>query len=315
MDKLFTLKEWMGRHTAVITLVLIVIYGAFSSPYFLSEMNLSSISYQYSIIGFLALGQLIVILTGGIDLSQGALLALVSITTAILMSSFGLGVAIIGAFVIAGLIGIVSGLLVSRTKMPPFLVTLGMLGVARGLAMFISDSKPIPVDNALFKAFGQLSIFRVPISVYLWLATGLLLYYFLKHRRLGRHFYAVGSSEENARLSGIDIRKTKLLAYVSSALLTAIGGIIWTARLGTGSPIGGANYELESIASVIIGGGSLFGGEGTVFGTIAGVLIFGVINSILNLTGVSPFWQGTIKGLLVLIAVTLSQSRRGNNKS
>lgn len=304
------LRSWVSRYSAMITLVLIFLYGAFSSPYFLTEINLSAILYQYSIIGFLAFGQLLVILTGGIDLSQGALLALVSIVTAVLMSSYGPGAAILGALCAAACIGLMNGLLVSRTKMPPFVVTLGMLGVARGLAMLIANSKPVPISHQLFNQFGQVAWMGVPLSAILWVATGLILAFFLIRRRLGRHMYAVGSSEENSRLSGVDVKKVKLSAYVISALLTAVGGIIWTARLGAGSPIAGNNYELESIAAVVIGGGSLFGGVGSVSGTTAGVLIFGVINSILNLTGISPFLQGTIKGILVIIAVAFSQTSR-----
>lgn len=309
------MRGWMSRNSALITLVLIIIYGTISSPYFLTEMNISAILYQYSIIGFLAFGQLLVILTGGIDLSQGALLALISIVTAVLMGSFGLAVAIPGALLVGVGMGLISGLLVSRTQMPPFVVTLGMLGVARGLAMLIANSKPVPVTNPLFAKFGQISLAGIPLSALLWVVAGFVLYWFLTRRRLGRHMYAVGSSEENSRLSGINVKNVKMYAYVLSGLLTAVGGIIWTARLGAGSPIAGSNYELESIAAVVIGGGSLFGGEGSVAGTMAGALIFGIINSVLNLTGISPFWQGTIKGVLVLIAVAFSQVRRGQTKN
>jgi ribose transport system permease protein len=134
--------------------------------------------------------------------------------------------------------------------------------------------------------------------------------YFIRQRRLGRHIYAVGGSEESARLSGVDVKNVKLLVYALSGFLTAIGATIWTARLNSGSPIGANNYEMESIAAVIVGGGSLFGGVGSVSGTLIGIVLFGVINSILNLVGISPYWQGTIKGLLILMAVALGQIRR-----
>jgi ribose transport system permease protein len=130
---------------------------------------------------------------------------------------------------------------------------------------------------------------------------------------MGRYVYAVGSNEESARLSGINVQRTKLLVYGLGGLMVAIGGVLWTARLSSGSPIGGTGYEMESIAAVIVGGGSMFGGVGTVWGTGVGVLLFGAINSILNLMGISPYWQGTIKGVLVLLAVALSQLRRSGS--
>ena len=304
------LLSWVEHNSALVALVITFVGGAVFIPTFLTRLNLSAILYQYAIIGFLALGQFLVILTAGIDLSQGSMLALTSIVTASLMQKFGVPAAIAGGLAISTFLGMVNGLLVSRTKIPAFVVTLGMLGVARGLALLVSDSKPISIGVEAFNDFGRSNLWGVPVSALLWLLIGILLTYFLTQRRLGRHIYAVGGSEESARLSGIDVRKVKLVVYALSGLLTAIGGVIWTARLGSGSPIGGNNYEMESIAAVIVGGGSLFGGAGSIYGTLVGTLMFGVINSILNLVGISPYWQGTIKGVLILLAVALSQVRR-----
>ena len=304
------LLSWVEHNSALVALVITFVGGAVFIPTFLTRLNLSAILYQYAIIGFLALGQFLVILTAGIDLSQGSMLALTSIVTASLMQKFGVPAAIAGGLTISTFLGMVNGLLVSRTKIPAFVVTLGMLGVARGLALLVSDSKPISIGVEAFNDFGRSNLWGVPVSALLWLLIGILLTYFLTQRRLGRHIYAVGGSEESARLSGIDVRKVKLVVYALSGLLTAIGGVIWTARLGSGSPIGGNNYEMESIAAVIVGGGSLFGGTGSIYGTLVGTLMFGVINSILNLIGISPYWQGTIKGVLILLAVALSQVRR-----
>jgi inositol transport system permease protein len=308
---------WMGRNSALAALIIAFLLGSVFLPTFLTRLNLSAILYQYAIIGFLALGQLLVILTAGIDLSQGAQVALTSIVTAYLMNAYGIPAAVIGGLAAGTAIGVTNGLLVSRTKMPPFVVTLGMMGVARGLAQVISDAKPIGIPMGPFVDFGRSNLGGMPVSALLWLGAGLLLTYFLKHRRLGRYIYAVGGGEESARLSGVDIRNVKLFVYAMCGLLTAVGGIIWTARLSSGSPIGGVGYEMESIAAVIIGGGSLFGGLGTVLGTMVGVLLLGVINSILNLFGISPYWQGTIKGVLILLAVALSQLgrfKRSNKK-
>jgi ribose/xylose/arabinose/galactoside ABC-type transport system permease subunit len=306
---------WLGKNTALVALIALVAAGAVLVPNFATRQNFSAILYQYAIIGFLALGQLLVILTSGIDLSQGSLVAFTSIVVAALMKSNGILVAVVGGLLAASLLGLVNGLLVSRTRIPPFVVTLGMLGIARGLALMISDAKPIAVNVESFVAFGRANLFGFPVSALLLILTSLGIAYFLKHRRLGRYIYAVGGSEENARLSGIDVKKVKLLVYTLSGLLTAVGGVIWTARLNSGSPIGATNYELESIAAVIVGGGSLFGGIGTVSGTLVGVTLFGVINSILNLLGVSPYVQGTIKGVLILLAVALGQVRRTSRQT
>jgi ribose/xylose/arabinose/galactoside ABC-type transport system permease subunit len=301
---------WIGENSATMALILVFAAGSIFVQMFLTKANLSAILYQYAIIGLLALGQLLVILTAGIDLSQGALVALTSIVVATLMSSYGIPIAIVGGLAVSTLVGVGSGVLVSRTKIPPFVVTLGMMGVARGLALLISNAKPISIEIQSFIDFGRANVAGIPVSALLWLGISLLLALFLNHRRLGRHIYAVGSNEESARLSGIDVRRIKLLVYALSGLFTAIGGVIWTARLSSGSPIGASGYEMESIAAVIVGGGSMFGGVGSVSGTFIGVLLFGVINSILNLVGISPYWQGTIKGILILMAVALSQIRR-----
>ena len=307
-------RRWMGRNTSTVALVVIFVFGCVALPNFADKLNLSAIASQYSIIGFLALGQLLVILTEGIDLSQGSLVALTSIVIATLITSTGLPtpVAILGGVLASTLLGFLSGLLVSRTHIPAFIVTLGMLGIARGLALLISNGKPISIADEVFSDLGRSKVWEVPVSLILWLLIALLLHYFLTQRRLGRHIYAVGGSAESARLSGVNVKNIKLFVYAMSGLLTGIAGVLWTSRLSSGSPIGGVNYELESIAAVVVGGGSLFGGIGGVGGTVAGVLIFGVINSMLNLAGISPYWQGTIKGILILGAVALSQLRRAD---
>ncbi len=310
MSRLDHLPAWIGKNSALLALLILVGISTVFVPNFATRQNFTAILYQYAIIGFLALGQLMVILTSGIDLSQGSMVAFTSIVVAVIMRNAGIPAAVIAGLTAATILGISNGLLVSRTKIPPFVVTLGMLGIARGLALLFSDAKPVAVEIDAFVDFGRANLFGIPVSAILLVVVCLITAYFLTHRKTGRYIYAIGSSEENARLSGIDVKKVKLLVYALSGLLTAVGGVIWTARLSSGSPIGANNYELESIAAVIVGGGSLFGGIGTVAGTFIGVLLFGVINSVLNLMGISPYWQGTIKGVLILLAVALGQIRR-----
>ena len=301
------LKKIITDHSTLLVLVLLVLYGALGVRWFVSERNLSAILYQYSIIGLLALGQFLVILTGGIDLSQGAVLALTSITTATVLSQFGLFPGLISGLVMGTSLGFINGLLVSRTRMPAFLVTLGMMGIARGLAMRIANSRPVPVDHAGFLWFGEVNVFGIPISAVIWGLSCIAMGFILYRRPLGLHLYAVGSNKENARLSGIKIKRIRLMVYTLSSFFTALGGVIWTARLGSGSPIGGNGYELESIAAVVVGGASLSGGTGRVGSIAAGVLVFGVINSILNLSGLSPFLQGMLKGLIVIVAIAVKE--------
>lgn len=304
----------LNKYSAVTALVLIILYGILFVPNFLASTNITAIMFQYSIIGFLALGQLLVIITGGIDLSQGSFVALTSVVLATLMTSLGMLPAVAGAILCCSLLGLVSGIIVSRTNIPPFVATLGMLGIGRGLAKFIANAKPVPISDPVFRLIGRETLFGIPVCFILWIVTCLLLVYFLKFRRLGRYIYAVGSNEESSRLSGIDTKKIKLFVYMMSGMLTSLGAVIWASRLGSGSPIGGMNYEMESIAAVVVGGASLNGGVGSVLGTVAGVLLFGVINSILNLSGISPFWQGAIKGIIILLAVAISQLQRFKSK-
>lgn len=308
------LLDWLGKYSAQIALVIFFVYGAIFLDGFLSKLNLSAIASQYSIIGLLAIGQLLVILTEGIDLSQGSMVAVTSIVLTFVMERQGLVIALAAAILVTTFLGFLNGLMVSRTRIPAFVVTLGMLGIARGLALFISDTKPISVSVTGFINFGRARLFSIPVFLLIWLGVSLLVHFFLRQRKMGRYIYAVGGSEESARLSGIPTKNVKLLVYVLSAFLTAIAGILWTARLSSGSPIGGSGYELESIAAVVVGGGSLFGGTGTVFGTVAGTLLFGVIVSILNLQGISPYWQGALKGLLILLAVALSQIKQSGKR-
>jgi ribose/xylose/arabinose/galactoside ABC-type transport system permease subunit len=234
------------------------------------------------------------------------------VVTAALITNAGLPlpVAVLGGILAATVLGLCNGLLVARTPIPAFIVTLGMLGIARGLALLVSNNQPISIADPFFFTLGRARLLGIPISFLLWLLIAVALHYFLTQRRMGRAIYAVGGSAESARLSGINVSGVKVFVYTMSGMLTGVAGVLWASRLSSGSPIGGVNYELESIAAVVVGGGSLFGGIGTVGGTVAGVLIFGVINSMLNLAGISPYWQGTIKGVLILLAVALGQVRR-----
>lgn len=308
MKALKALKKLnFSKYMAPIVLCLLFVVSALFVPNFLSEINLQSILFQYSIIGLLTLGQLCVMLTGGIDLSQGSMLALTSVITAIVYPKAGLVMAILCGIGAPLVLGTTSGLLCARTKMPPFIVTLSMMSIARALAQLAANSKPIPISDPLFSKLATSTVAFIPLCAIIWVVLAVVMHYFLTQRRFGRHIFAVGSNELSANLSGVNVGAIKIAVYMISAVLTAIGALIWTSRLGSGSPIGGKSYEMEAIAAVVVGGGSLLGGVGSVSGAVAGVLIFGIINSVLNLVGISPYLQGTIKGCIILLAVVLVQ--------
>ena len=302
------IKRFVSKNMAVIVLVAVFILASLVVPNFFSQINLSSILLQYSIIGFLALGQLLVMLTGGIDLAQGSMLALTSVVTAVVFRNVGLAPAIACGILLPVALGTGSGLLAAYTKMPPFIITLGMQCIARSLAQLIANAKPVPLSNAGFSMLAKMSFAYIPLSAIIWIAVAVLLHIFLTQRRFGRNIFAVGSSEQSTLLSGVNVPKIKVFVYSMSGFLTSMGALIWTSRLGSGSPIGGSGYEMEAIAAVVIGGGSLMGGVGSVAGAVAGALLFGIINSVLNLIGISPYLQGTIKGVIILLAVAAART-------
>jgi ribose/xylose/arabinose/galactoside ABC-type transport system permease subunit len=301
--------RFFGRNTSLLALIILVVIFSILVPSFTNSRNLTAITSQSVVTGFLALGQLLVILTGGIDLSQGSLVALISIVVSVTMRTYGLVLSISAGIIVGLIIGFLNGILVSKTKIPAFIVTLGMMGIARGLAMMLANAKPVPITNNTYKILGAGRIGWLPYSTILLLMASLIIFYFLTYRRSGHYFYAIGSNERNTLLSGVNVSVYKLMAYVLCGFLCTIGGMIWCSRLVSGSPVGGVNYETESIAAVIVGGANLTGGEGTVLGTIAGVFILQCIGSILNLTGINPFWQGVFKGALIIAAVILSVFR------
>jgi len=307
------LSSFVKRNGSLVVLIFLFLLFSLTIANFTDSRNLTAIMFQSVVTGFLALGQFLVIVTGGIDLSQGAMVAMTSIVVSVSMMRYGAWAAIVCGLLAATLLGFCTGLLVAKTTMPPFIVTLGMMGIARGIAMMLANAKPVPITNDTFKLLGSERIGWVPVSAILLVISALIIHYILRFRRIGRYIYAVGSSESSARLSGVNVARIKLLVYMLSSFFCAIGGMIWTARLVSGSPVGGYNYETESIAAVVVGGASLSGGEGNVLGTMAGVLIFQCINSMLNLTGINPFWQGAFKGLLIIITVAIS-GLRGRGK-
>ncbi|MCW6511216.1 ABC transporter permease [Lichenifustis flavocetrariae] len=297
----------LSNYGQVIAALLLFAAAALTEPAFLTRFNLTGIAFQYSVIGLIALGQLPVILTACIDLSQGSAIAIAAVVLALTAPVLGLAGASVLAILAGGAVGAVNGLLVSFTRIPAFVVTLGTMSVGRGLALTLSSGQPIPVRDPAFMNLVRLRFFDVPGTFLVFLFGAGLLALLLAQWPVGRAVYAVGGHEENARLTGLNVPKVKILVYVLSGLTAGLAGVLLTSRLGTGHPLSGTGYELISISAVIIGGASLFGGIGRVSGVVAGVLLLGILDSMINLSGTSPYLQGTIKGVVVLAALAFSQ--------
>ncbi|WP_022942603.1 ABC transporter permease [Psychromonas hadalis] len=306
-------KELLMKFAPLISLVLLMIFFSFGTPYFLNTSNLLTVALQTSVIGIMAIGVTYVIITSGIDLSLGSVMAFSGVAVG-LAASIGLPLwmcVITGA--LAGLLcGCLSGFLVTRGAIPPFIATLGLMMSVRGINLVLTDGRALYFqDYPTLRFISQGSLFDfIPYPVIYLTVIALISAYVLKRTVIGRYIYAVGSSEEAAHLSGIKVDKVKMFVYSFCGLLTGIAGVILTSRLNSGQPTVGVGYELEAIAAVIIGGTSLMGGIGTIGGTIIGAFIMGILKNGLNLMGVSQFWQMVAMGIVVIAAVYLDTLRK-----
>jgi ribose transport system permease protein len=303
-------------------LILLFLCITFTSiaPNFLTLSNLTNVVLQTSIVALLAVGQTMVMLTAGIDLAVGAVAVLVGAITAGLVTGYGFGVvlptapALLLALLLGMLIGSISGLLVVRGNLPPFVATLAMMAIARGLTLVFTQGRPVAglPDDFLF--WGSGTLWGIPIPLIVLAVVMLLAYLLLNRTSLGLYFYAVGGNKESTRLAGIAVRKVEWSAYVLSGLTAAIAGIILTGRLASAQPNVGTDLNLDSIAACVLGGTSLFGGTGNILRTLIGALIMGTLANGLNLMGISSYPQMVIKGLVFIFAVTLDilSSRRRN---
>jgi ribose/xylose/arabinose/galactoside ABC-type transport system permease subunit len=263
---------------------------------------------QIALFGLVSIGLTFVILTRGIDLSVGAIVGVVAVSTALLLvQGVPIAVTIPIALVIGGGLGAVNGCGIVLGGMPPFIMTLGLMVMARGLAMTLANGQPISLGPAAsyFAWLGAGSFLRVPVPVWVFAVVSAIGFVVLRYTTFGRNVYAVGSNPEAARLSGIPVKGTLFAVYVISGVLSALTGLIYVSRLTVGEPTAGTGLELEAIAIAVIGGTSLFGGEGGVVGTVIGAAILAVIANILNLTGVEPFTQQIVKGAIIIGAVLL----------
>ncbi|TFE23395.1 ABC transporter permease [Cohnella luojiensis] len=296
---------------SLIGLILIVFVLSVSAENFLTVDNLFNVLRQVSINALIAFGMTFVILTGGIDLSVGSILALSSAFTAGLMAGGTDTWLAVGVGLLAGIVmGAVNGLLVAYGRLAPFIVTLATLTVFRGFTLVYTDGKPVTGLNKDFAFMGKGYFLQIPMPIIWMIIAFAVLYIILRHTTFGRRVYAVGSNEEATWLSGISVSKVKVLVYSISGLLAAVSGLILTSRLNSAQPTAGVTYELDAIAAVVLGGTSLSGGKGRIVGTLIGAVIIGVLSNGLNLLNVSSFYQQVVKGAVILIAVLFDRSKK-----
>ena len=279
------------------------------TPHFLTVSNLLNVTQQTAINAIIAVGMTFVIITAGIDLSVGSIMAFSGVVLAsALNAGLPLPLAIIIGFGVGLLCGLVNGLLITYGNLPPFISTLGMMSVARGAALLYTQGRPISGFNQDFRFLAIGEIFGVPVPVIIMIAVYIIAHFLLTKTKLGRYTYAIGGNEEAALLSGINVKFYKTVVYGLCGLLSGLAAILLTARLNSAQPIAGIMYELDAIAATVIGGTSLMGGEGRIVGTLIGALIMGVLRNGLNLLGVSSFIQQTVIGAVIIIAVLVDMA-------
>jgi len=305
------LKNILFKYISLIGLLALCIIIALISPRFLTVSNMLNVLTQVSVNAILAIGMSFVILTGGIDLSVGSVLAITGAVVASFAKTGGnILPGVIVTLIIGAAIGLINGMLVSKGKVQAFIVTLATMTIFRGVTYVYTNGNPISGLGNNISFIGNSSILGVPLPIFFIVAVLLIAWYALNQTRFGRYIYALGGNEDSARRSGINTDKIKTLVYVISGITAAIAGIIVTSRIGSASPNAGVGFELDAIAAVVLGGTSLAGGEGKVTGTIIGALIIGVLNNGLNLMGVSPFYQAIAKGIVILLAVLMDKKEK-----
>ena len=323
--KLATYKDHFGKLQSLIALFILCVVFALLSDKFFTVANGLNVMRQISVNICIAVGMTLIILTAGIDLSVGSMLALCGALTAgllkngIVIHQFNLiiGFTILGAIlagIIAGaLLGFFNGFVITKFKVPPFVATLAMLTIARGFTMLYTNGFPISSFGDSFTFIGAGWLLGLPVPV--WIAAAIVIAAIIvtKKIKLGRYIYAIGGNESAAKLSGININRVKIKVYTIAGALAAVGGIIVTARLDSAQPNAGTGYELDAIAAVVIGGTSLSGGRGSIWGTVLGAIIIGVLNNGLVLLDVSPFWQQVVKGSVILLAVIIDKMNSKND--
>lgn len=305
-DKIFRIINKKPYIFAFIGFLLIFIIIAIISPNFLTSSNLISITRQVAINAILACGMTFVILTGGIDLSVGSASALNATVIALLLkNNFPVIPTLIFSLILGCVIGAVNGFFVTKTKLPPIIVTLSMMEITRGTALLLTGGYPVSGYKADINFIGSGNV-----PLYIVIFVFIIAWLFLTYTRSGRYIYAIGGNKEAVKLSGIHANKYELMAYIICGLTTAIAGIILVARTGSGQPNAADGFELNAIASVVLGGTSINGGYGHIYGTLIGAFTLGLINNGLNLLNINPFTQQVVKGIIIIVAILIGLKKK-----
>lgn len=294
----------------ILLVVLLVLGTIFSllTDTFLTIPNMLNVLLQISIIAILGFGVTIIIISAGIDLSLGSVMALVGMGTAAILTSStpSIFLAILGGLLIGGIVGFINGITVAYIHLPAFIATLAMMSIARGVALVVTNAIPIYNLPESFLFLGSGFLWGIPTPIYVMISLYFILDFILRKTKFGRYIYAIGGNEEATRLSGINTRRYKLLVYVVGGICTGVAGILFTARLGSGQPTAGVGYELDAITAAILGGTNLFGGSGNLIGTLIGAFVMGVISNGQALLNISSYVQNIVRGIIVILAVGIS---------
>ncbi|MCG9673921.1 ribose ABC transporter permease [Vibrio chagasii] len=308
-------KEWLIDQKSLIALIFLIVVVSFLNPNFFTVDNILNILRQTSVNAIIAVGMTLVILTAGIDLSVGSVLALCGAFAASMIGmEVPVLVAVPTALVAGAALGAISGVIIAKGKVQAFIATLVTMTLLRGVTMVYTDGRPISTgftDTAdAFAWFGTGYAMGVPVPVWIMVVVFASVWYLLNHTRFGRYVYALGGNESATRLSGIDVDKVKIGVYAICGLLAAVAGIIVASRLSSAQPTAGMGYELDAIAAVVLGGTSLAGGRGRIMGTLIGALIIGFLNNALNLLDVSSYYQMIAKAVVILLAVLVDNKNK-----
>jgi ribose transport system permease protein len=304
------------KYGSLFTLIILFIVSSIASPYFLQIQNILNILRQVSYTGIIALGMTFVIIGGGIDLSVGSMTALIGGIIILVLNHFGGDIGAIIISILFGLFlgivgGMINGLLITKGKIAPFIVTLGTMAIFRSLTLYISNAGEFRSISEIYPSIGMGSFLFIPIPIWIFIGLAIVFHIILNNTRYGRYICAVGSNEKVAQYATINVDRIRLISYIIVGLSVATSSVLLSSRLNSiSSSNAGLNFELDAISAVIIGGAPMVGGSGSISGTIFGAIILGIINNMLNMIGVSPYLQGTVKGLVIIGAVLLQRGKR-----
>lgn len=308
----FNVAGFTQKLGPLLGLIILIVIVSVLNPSFLEPLNILNLLRQVSINALIAFGMTFVILTGGIDLSAGSILALSSAFVANMMvAGFDPILSIIIGVALGGVMGMINGLMITKGKMAPFIATLATMTIFRGLTLVYTNGNPITGlgDSLAFQLFGRGYLLGIPVPAITMIITFAVLWVVLHKTSFGRKTYAIGGNEKASLVSGIKVSRVKIMIYSLAGMLSALAGAILTSRLNSAQPTAGTSYELDAIAAVVLGGTSLTGGRGRIVGTLIGVLIIGILNNGLNLLGVNSFYQMVVKGVVIAIAVLLDRKK------